>query len=52
MNDADKKIVKDMICYIEDIEKKIQAEKLGTKSKTRAVTDIIKELEKKTKNEN
>ena len=50
MNDAD--IVKKMIAYVEQEEKDSQAAKLGNaaKSKSKAVTDILKELEREIKN--
>jgi len=52
MNDIDKQIVQDMIDYIEDLERKIQAAKLGKGGKTRAVSKILEKLEKETKDEN
>ncbi len=52
MNDNDKKIVDHMIHYVERIEKDIQAAKMGSGSKTKAVKDILKELEGQIKNEN
>lgn len=46
--------VKDMISFIEKLEREIKASKLGTanKEKKKAVSDIIKQLERETKNEN
>lgn len=52
MNDKDKIIVEHMIHYVEEIEKDIQAAKMGSGSKTKAVKDILKELEGQIKNEN
>lgn len=52
MNDNDKEIVKNMIEFVEQKEKDIQAAKLGSKGKNKAVTDIMKELEKQIKNAN
>lgn len=52
MNDKDKEIVKNMIEFVEQKEKDIQAAKLGNKGKNKAVTDIMKELEKQIKNAN
>lgn len=47
----DQQIVKHMVSYIENLEKDIQAAKLGgdTKAKQKAVNDIIKELERELK---
>ena len=52
MNDKDEMIVQHMISFVEEKEKEIQAAKMGNKSKAKAVTDIIKELENQTKNAN
>lgn len=52
MIDHDKQIVDHMIKYVEDKEKEIQAAKMGKGSKTKAVTEILKELEKQIKNAN
>lgn len=52
MNESDKEIVKNMIKFVEQKEKDIQAAKLGSKGKNKAVTDIMKELEKQIKNAN
>lgn len=48
----DEKIINHMISFIEGIETDIQAAKLGgdTKTKQKAVNDIIKELEREIKN--
>ena len=46
MNDKDLQIVDEMIKFVENEEKELQAAKMGTKSKGKAVTDIMKELEK------
>lgn len=52
MNEADKKIVQEMIDYVEEKEREIQAAKLGKGSKSQAVAAIIKELERQIKNAN
>lgn len=41
-----------MIRFVEDKEREIQAAKMGKNSKTKAVAEIIKELEKQIKNAN
>ena len=46
----DNQIVQDMIEFVEKTEKDIQAAKLGGNQKTKAVTEIIKELEREIKN--
>ena len=52
MNNQDDKIVEGMIKFIEEKEREIQAAKMGKSSKTKAVADIIKELERQIKNAN
>lgn len=49
---SDSQIVKNMIAYVEKTEKAIQAAKLESTSKikTKAVGDILKELEREIKN--
>ena len=51
---SDEKIVSDMIKYIEDKERKVQASKLANDSqaKTDVVKAILDELEREIKNEN
>lgn len=51
-SEKDAKIIDNMIRFVEEKEKEIQAAKMGKGSKTKAVTDIIKELEKQIKNAN
>jgi len=48
-NDQDEKIINDMIEFIEEEERNLQAAKLGKNSKTKAVADILKELERQMK---
>ena len=50
MNNTDEIIVDEMISFVEDKEKEIQAAKLGKNSKTKAVAEILKELERQIKN--
>lgn len=50
MNDPDKQIIVNMIEFVEKKEKEIQAAKMGKGSKAKAVTEILKELEKQIKN--
>lgn len=50
MNDHDKRIVENMIEFVEETEKETQAAKMGKGSKAKAVTEILKELEKQIKN--
>lgn len=50
MIDQDKQIIDNMIEFVEETEKEIQAAKLVKGSKTKAVTTILKELEKQIKN--
>lgn len=52
MNEKDELIVENMIQFVEEKEKEIQAAKMGNKSTTKAVQDIMKELEKQIKNAN
>lgn len=52
MNEQDQKIVDYMIQFVESTEKNIQAAKMSSGSKTKAVSVILKELEKQFKNEN
>ena len=52
MNDTDKKIVDEMITYVENKERDIQASKIGKSGKSKAVNEIIKELERCIKNAN
>ena len=49
MNNQDKQIVKNMIEFVEEKERQIQAAKMIKNSKTKAVSDIIKELERQIK---
>ncbi len=50
MNEKDSKIVSNMIDIVENIEKEIQAAKLGKGVKPKAVGEIMKELERQIKN--
>lgn len=52
MSDKDEVIVEKMIEFVEEKEKEIQAAKMGNKSTTKAVQDIMKELERQIKNAN
>lgn len=52
MNEQDQKIIDYMIQFVEKTEKNIQAAKMSSGSKTKAVNVILKELEKQFKNEN
>ena len=52
MNDRDQIIINHMIQFVENTEKNIQAAKMSSGSKTKAVNEILKELEKQFKNEN
>lgn len=52
MNNHDQNIIDNMIRFVEDKEREIQAAKMGKNSKTKAVAEIIKELEKQIKNAN
>lgn len=51
MNEQDQKIINYMIQFVESTEKNIQAAKMSSGSKTKAVNEILKELEKQFKNE-
>ncbi len=51
MNEQDQKIITYMIQFVENTEKNIQAAKMSSGSKTKAVNEILKELEKQFKNE-
>ena len=52
MNEKDQAIVRNMIKFVEQTEREIQAAKLGTpgKEKTKAVKEIKAQLEKEIKN--
>lgn len=51
MNEKDDSvIVQRMILFVEEKEREYQAAKLGKNSKTKAVSDIQKELERQIKN--
>ncbi len=50
MNEKDLEIVEKMITYVEEIERDIQAAKTGKYAKTKAVGNILKELERQIKN--
>lgn len=53
MNDNEETIINNMIEFIENEEKEIQAQRLAAnKSKVKVVADILKELEVQLKNEN
>lgn len=48
MNELDKKIVQEMIEYVEERERQIQAAKLGKKTKPTAIKEIMDKLKEKT----
>ena len=50
MNNQDEQIIQNMIEFVEEKEREIQAAKMGKASKTKAVSEIIKELERQIKN--
>ncbi len=52
MSKTDEEIIKDMIAFVEEEEREIQAAKMGKNTKAKAVTDILKELERQMKNAN
>ena len=49
MSNNDEMIVNKMIDFVEEKEKEIQAAKMGKNSKAKAVTEILKELERQIK---